>query len=42
MPRSQRPNREARKEALRAPKEKKAAKQAKKDADHFVPFVVNH
>ena len=42
MSRSLRPNKEARKQATRTPKEKKAAKQAKKDAGHFVPFVVKH
>ena len=42
MPKSQRSNKEARKQALRTPKEQKAAKQAKKDAGHFVPFVAKH
>ncbi len=42
MSKSQRPNKEAKKQASRTPKEKKAAKQAKKDAGDFVPFVVKH
>lgn len=40
MGKSQKSNREAKKQALHTPKEKKAAKQAKKYAGDVVPLVV--
>lgn len=40
MSKLQRTNREVKKQALLTPKEKKAAKQAKKHAGDVVPFVV--
>jgi len=42
MSKSQRSNREARKQAILTPKEKKAAKQAKKHAGDFVPLIAKH
>jgi hypothetical protein len=39
MSKSQRSNREARKQAILTPKEKKAAKQAKKHAGDFAPLI---
>lgn len=40
MGKSQKSNREAKKQPLHTPKEKKAAKQAKKHAGDVVPMVV--
>jgi len=40
MSKSQRSNREARKQAILTPKEKKAAKKAKKHAGDFAPLIV--
>ena len=40
MSKSQRSNREAKKKALLTPKEKKAAKKAKKHAGDIVPLIV--
>lgn len=40
MSKSQRSNREAKKQSLLTPKQKKAAKQAKKHAGDVVPFIV--
>lgn len=40
MTKSQRPNKEAKKQALQTPKEKKAAKQVKKHAKDVVPLIV--
>jgi hypothetical protein len=40
MSKSQRSNKEVKKQALLTPKEKKAAKQAKKHAGDVVPFMV--
>ena len=40
MSKSQRSNRETRKQAMLTPKEKKAAKQAKKHAGDFAPLIV--
>jgi hypothetical protein len=41
MSKTQQSNRETRKKALLTPKEKKAAKRAKKQASGHVPFSVN-
>jgi hypothetical protein len=40
MSKSQKSNKETKKQALHSPKEKKAAKQAKKHAGDVVPLVV--
>ena len=40
MSKSQRPNKEVKKRALLTPKEKKAAKQAKKHAGGVAPLIV--
>ena len=40
MPKNQRSNRESKKQPLLTPKEKKAAKQAKKRAGDSVPLIV--
>ncbi len=40
MPKSQRTNRESKKQSLLTPKEKKAAKRAKKHAADVVPLIV--
>jgi hypothetical protein len=40
MSKSQRSNREAKKQAILTPKEKKAAKKAKKHAGDAVPLIV--
>lgn len=42
MGKSQKTNREAKKKALHTPKEKKAAKQAKKHAGDVVPLIVKN
>ena len=42
MSKAQRSNRETRKQAILTPKEKKAAKQAKKHAGDFIPLMVKH
>lgn len=39
MPKSKKPNKEPKKRSVLTPKEKKAAKQAKKHADDVVPFL---
>jgi len=40
MPKSQRTNREAKKQSLLTPKEKKTAKRAKKHSGDVVPLIV--
>jgi hypothetical protein len=42
MSKSQQSNREPKKQAILTPKEKKAAKKAKKRAGDFVPLIVTH
>lgn len=42
MSKSQRSNKEAKKQALLTPKEKKAAKRAKKHAGDVVPLIVKN
>jgi len=42
MSKSQRSNREAKKQAVLTPKEKKAVKKAKKRAGDFVPLIATH
>ncbi len=42
MTKSQRSNREVKKQLLLTPKEKKAAKRAKKHAGDVVPFIVKN
>jgi hypothetical protein len=42
MSKSQRSNREAKKQALLTPKEKKASKRAKKHAGDVVPLIVKN
>ncbi len=41
MSKSQKANKEAKKQSLLSPKEKKAAKQAKKRAGDIVPLIVH-